>query len=129
MNKLDKIYAQGFLLDILCVLAFVLIGEREHDSQSSFLYFFKTFAPFGAALCASWCVALLLKYSPFRILPFGVIIWLGTVVLGHIFRVLLGGTTAVSFIIVSTIFLGIFLLGWRLVLQYLNNKKVRETEQ
>jgi hypothetical protein len=41
--------------------------------------------------------------------------WLGTVALGMALRVVSGQGTAVSFVIVALIFLGLFLLGWRLL--------------
>ena len=41
--------------------------------------------------------------------------WLGAVVLGMLFRVLSGQGTAAAFIGVALAFLGLFLLGWRLL--------------
>jgi hypothetical protein len=41
--------------------------------------------------------------------------WLGTVVLGMAFRVVSGQGTAPAFVGVALAFLGLFLLGWRLL--------------
>ena len=41
--------------------------------------------------------------------------WLGAVVLGMVFRVVSGQGTAPAFIGVALAFLGLFLLGWRLL--------------
>ena len=41
--------------------------------------------------------------------------WAGTVAGGQALRVVSGQGTAVAFIVVSLLFLGLFLLGWRLV--------------
>ena len=41
--------------------------------------------------------------------------WLGTVGLGMLFRVVSGQGTAPAFIGVALTFLGLFLLGWRLL--------------
>jgi FtsH-binding integral membrane protein len=41
--------------------------------------------------------------------------WLGTVVLGMVFRVVSGQGIAPAFIAVALAFLGLFLLGWRLL--------------
>ena len=42
-------------------------------------------------------------------------IWLCTVTLGMILRVVSGQGTAAAFIVVALAFLGLFLLGWRLL--------------
>jgi hypothetical protein len=44
-------------------------------------------------------------------------VWLVTVALGQALRVLAGQGTALAFIIVSLLFLGLFLLGWRIAAQ------------
>jgi hypothetical protein len=41
--------------------------------------------------------------------------WLGTVALGMLLRVVSGQGTAPAFIGVALVFLGLFLLGWRLL--------------
>ena len=55
--------------------------------------------------------------QPFALVPTGVGVWLATVALGQALRVLAGQGTAVAFIVVSLLFLGLFLLGWRLIAQ------------
>jgi hypothetical protein len=44
-------------------------------------------------------------------------VWLGTVAVGMILRVLAGQGTAFAFILVALAFLGLFQLGWRLLWQ------------
>ena len=41
--------------------------------------------------------------------------WLGAVALGMVLRVVSGQGTAFAFILVALAFLGLFLLGWRLL--------------
>ena len=53
--------------------------------------------------------------QPFRLWPAGVGAWLGAVVLGMVFRVVSGQGTAPAFVGVALAFLGLFLLGWRLL--------------
>jgi len=50
--------------------------------------------------------------------PSGVAAWLGAVGLGMALRVVAGQGTAVAFIFVALAFLGLFLLGWRLVARW-----------
>ena len=48
-------------------------------------------------------------------MPTGVGVWLATVALGQLLRAVSGQGTDAAFIAVSAVFLGLFLLGWRLV--------------
>jgi hypothetical protein len=50
--------------------------------------------------------------------PTGAGVWLATVALGQALRVVAGQGTALAFIIVSLLFLGLFLLGWLLIAQW-----------
>jgi FtsH-binding integral membrane protein len=47
--------------------------------------------------------------------PIGIAVWLCTVALGMVLRVVSGQGTALAFIVVALVFLGLFLLGWRLL--------------
>jgi hypothetical protein len=47
--------------------------------------------------------------------PAGLGAWLGTAGLGMVLRVVAGQGTAVAFVGVALAFLGLFLLGWRLL--------------
>lgn len=53
------------------------------------------------------------KFNAVLLVPTGVVVWLGAVVFGMILRVLSGQGTQFSFIVVATLVLGAFLLGWR----------------
>jgi len=55
----------------------------------------------------------------FRETGSGLVVWLCTVALGMILRVVSGQGTAVAFIIVAVAFLGLFLLGWRVLARLL----------
>ena len=50
-----------------------------------------------------------------RLWPAGVGAWLGAAALGMVFRVVSGQGTALAFTGVALAFLGLFLLGWRLL--------------
>lgn len=47
--------------------------------------------------------------------PTGVVVWVSTLVIGMILRVVSGQGIAVSFVIVAAIVLAVFLVGWRAV--------------
>jgi hypothetical protein len=52
---------------------------------------------------------------PAALVPTGMGVWLATVALGQLLRGASGQGTDAAFIAVSAVFLGLFLLGWRLV--------------
>ena len=101
------------------MLVFVIIGRASHTKGESLAGIASTAWPFLAGLAGGWLVTAGLAgrawRQPFRLWPAGVGAWLGTVVLGMVFRVVSGQGTAPAFIGVALAFLGLFLLGWRLL--------------
>jgi hypothetical protein len=101
------------VLDICCVLVFVIIGRASHAKGESLGGIASTSWPFLCGLGAGW-VASRAWRRPLAVRPAGIAAWLCTVALGMILRVVSGQGTAVAFIVVALAFLGLFLLGWRL---------------
>ena len=60
---------------------------------------------------------------PLAIRPAGIVIWLCTVTLGMVLRVVSGQGTAAAFIVVALAFLGLFLLGWRLLARFVTRQR------
>ncbi len=100
--------------DCCCVLAFVIIGRASHAKGESLAGIASTAWPFLAGLAIGWAVTRAWR-RPGGLVPAGLGAWLGTVGLGMVLRVVSGQGTAVAFIGVALAFLGLFLLGWRLV--------------
>jgi Protein of unknown function (DUF3054) len=100
--------------DCCCVLAFVVIGRASHAKGESLAGIASTAWPFLAGLACGWLAARGWR-RPLRLAPAGVGAWLGTVAVGMVLRVVSGQGTAVAFVLVALAFLGLFLLGWRLV--------------
>ena len=102
------------LLDCCCVLLFVIIGRVSHTKGESLAGIASTAWPFLAGLAGGWLAARAWR-RPFLLWPAGVSAWFGAVALGMVLRVVSGQGTAFAFIGVALAFLGLFLLGWRLV--------------
>jgi hypothetical protein len=102
------------LLDCCCVLVFVIIGRASHAKGESLAGIASTAWPFLAGLGIGWLAARGWR-RPLGLFPAGVGGWLGAVVLGMVLRVVSGQGTAFAFVLVALAFLGLFLLGWRLV--------------
>ncbi|MEU4316463.1 DUF3054 domain-containing protein [Nocardia sp. NPDC024068] len=106
--------------DVLLVVLFCVIGRRSHD-EAIIAGLLRTAWPFVAGLAVGWIAALVLERrrtgtEPFdatRLWPTGIVIWLSTLVIGMLLRVVSGQGTAVSFIVVAAVVLALFLLGWR----------------
>ena len=102
------------ILDCCCVLLFVIIGRASHTKGESLGGIASTAWPFLAGLAGGWLAARAWR-RPSGLWPAGVGAWLGTAGLGMVFRVVSGQGTAAAFIAVALAFLGLFLLGWRLL--------------
>jgi hypothetical protein len=102
------------LADIASIVLFVAIGRRNHDEGEAVDGIATVAAPVLIALVVGWIVARAWR-RPMQV-DAAFIIWPITVALGMVLRNLVFDRgTALPFIIVATIFTGVFLVGWRLV--------------
>lgn len=99
-------------IDVACVLVFVVIGRASHASGETPTGIASTAWPFGCGLACGWAAARAWR-RPDALVPAGLGVWLGTVAVGMVLRVVAGQGTAAAFIVVALVFLGLFLLGWR----------------
>ena len=109
--------------DLGCVLLFVVIGRANHHAGGGAAGLWDTFWPF-----ATGAVAGLLATRFWRrptALATGVGVWLGTVAIGMLLRVLAGQGTEFAFILVALAFLGLFQLGWRIAWRLLGQLRHR----
>lgn len=118
-----------FVIDAVFVIAFCVTGRSSHD-EAALTGLPHTLWPFATGLLLGWVIAIAVasgregasaaKRFDGRVLwPTGVIIWLSTLIGGMVLRVISGQGTAVSFVIVATCFLALFLLGWRAAMKAL----------
>ena len=108
-------YLPAVVVDVVLVLIFAAIGRASHDENPA--GFLLTAWPFLIALLVGHALAALLPGRPRRpwSLLWGAVVWIVTVVGGMLIRVLSGDTAEVPFIIVATLVLGAFLVGWRAI--------------
>jgi hypothetical protein len=111
-------------IDFVFIVIFVAIGRSNHDDGMSWSGMWSTAWPFLTGALIGWSLAYVAmhfftdhrgghRYQPNRVVPDGIIIWVATVAIGMVLRVEFHQGIAVSFVIVASIFLGVFLLGWR----------------
>lgn len=105
-------------VDLVLVVIFCIIGRRSHAEGLSLGGIVDTAWPFLGGLVVGWLVTYALyrdKFDPMLVLPTGVLVWVLTVAGGMTFRVLGGQGTEFGFVVVASIVLGLFLIGWRAV--------------
>lgn len=105
----------GAAADIILILAFAAIGRDAHHREEPVLGVLLTAWPFLAGAAAGWMAARAWR-NPLSVLRAGVPVWLGSLIGGMVLRALTAQTVVIPFIIVATLALGVFLVGYRLLL-------------
>lgn len=106
--------ALAFVCDAVLVTLFAGLGRSEHAREATLLGLFETAWPFLVGLAVMWLATLAYR-RPLLIVRTGIPVWIGTVAIGMALRLLTGAGTAWAFILVATITLAVFLLGWRAI--------------
>lgn len=112
------------VVDLALVLLFVAIGRRSHDEGDALAGFAVTAWPFVAGAAVGWAASLGWR-RPLAVWPTGVVVWLAAVVLGMLLRVASGQGVQLSFVIVTAIVLGVFLVGWRAIAALVRRLRAR----
>ena len=103
---------RAYAFDASCVLLMVVIGTRNHKTDTGIAGILFVAAPFWIAMSLVHLAPLLQRKN--RKDPNTYLVWGYTVVMGMVLRNLVFDRgTAVAFIIVATVFLGITMFGWR----------------
>jgi hypothetical protein len=109
--------------DLLAVVLFVLLGRRSHDEGPAVAGTVATAWPFVTGALVGEGIVVLTRARP-ESLTAGGVVTTGAVVIGMGLRRLTGGGTPVSFVVVATTFLALFVLGWRLAVRLLGRRRV-----
>lgn len=119
------------VLDTVFVIGFAASGRSQHGEAATLGGLWQTAWPFLAGLALIWIVALVWR-RPLAAIRSGVPIWLGTVAVGMLLRVLFtDGGAALPFVLVATGTLGLTLVGWRLLavlIKRLRSRSATHTE-
>ena len=106
---------RALLFDALCVLLMVVIGTRNHKTDTGITGILFVAAPFWIAMSLAHLAPLLQRKN--RKEQNAYVVWGYTVVMGMVLRnMVFDRGTATAFIIVATVFLGITMFGWRALL-------------
>lgn len=105
------------VVDLACVMAFVLIGRSSHGEGETVAGIATTAWPFLAGLLIGWAATRGWR-RPAALAATGAGVWLATVAGGMVLRVVSGQGTAPTFVLVALVFLGAVMLGWRAVARW-----------
>ncbi|MEC3914348.1 DUF3054 domain-containing protein [Nocardia sp. CDC160] len=119
-----------FVVDVVLVLFFSMLGRRSHDEAVLGAGLLRTFWPFGTGVVLGWVIAVAVasgregvsaakRFDARAVWPTGVIVWLSTLIGGMLLRAVSGQGVALSFVLVAATFLALFLIGWRAAVQIL----------
>lgn len=111
----------ALVTDLVCVLVFVVVGKADHATGLAPAAVAGTAWPFVVALLAGWLATLAWR-SPSRIWPTGVFVWAVTVIGAMPLRLLTGEGAPLSFVVVTSLFLVVTMLGWRTVALLVSRK-------
>lgn len=106
--------ALAFATDIACVLVFVAVGRRNHAEGVTLAGIAETAWPFLTGTVVGWLVSRGWQ-RPTALVPTGVSVWVATIVVGMMLRVITHTGIALSFVLVASLVTGALLLGWRAV--------------
>ena len=105
---------RAFAFDALCILLMVVIGTRNHKTDTGISGILFVAAPFWIAMSLTHLAPLLQRKN--RKDPSPYMVWGYTVIMGMLLRnMVFNRGTAAAFVIVATVFLGITMFGWRAV--------------
>lgn len=108
--------------DLVAVVVFVAIGRRSHAESSALAGLAHTAWPFLSGALIGWLLSRGWR-TPTELRPTGLAVWFACVAGGMVLRAVSGQGVAASFVAVATIVLGVFVLGWRLVLQIVRGRR------
>ena len=117
----------ALVADIVAVTVFAILGRSSHAEANTLLGVLNTAWPFlvGAVIGHLLCrVVATLRGDPTGWRP-GLAVWASTLLVGMVLRLASGDTAAWSFVLVATIVLALFLLGWRTVVRLVHRARTR----
>ncbi|MEE2031795.1 DUF3054 domain-containing protein [Rhodococcus chondri] len=121
-------YAPALLVDVVLVVVFAALGRSSHDEGLDLVGIASTAWPFLGGLTAGWFLTAWLyrdKFDALAAVPTGLLVWISTLAVGMLLRAVTGQGTATAFVIVATLFLGVFLIGWRFLAGVVARRGVR----
>ena len=111
--------------DVAVLVLFVVIGRRNHHADAGLVGFLRVWWPFVVGLLVAWLVTGLAR-APLA-WPRAIVAWLVAVGVGMTVRIAVQGRSlSVAFTIVSLVFVGAGMLGWRAVVRVAQRRRAAD---
>lgn len=115
-----------FIVDFILVYFFAGKGRSSHHKSINIIDIWATAWPFVLGLLVGWGVAFVVNliaskdysnhsFNGSVIIPNGILIWLGTIIIGMLFRYFFHDEVNITFVCVATSLMAVMLIGWRLI--------------
>ncbi len=104
--------AAAAALDAALITLFAATGRGNHAEGVDLVGVLGTAWPFLAGGAVGWVLARAWQ-RPLAVWPTGAVVWAATLVGGMLLRAATGQGTALPFVVVAALTLGLFLIGWR----------------
>jgi hypothetical protein len=114
-------------VDVICITVFAIVGRSSHQEATDLLGVAHTAWPFLAGCLVGTVLGRTWRH-PFA-LSSGVAVWLGTVVGGMTLRLLTGAGVQLSFVLIASLVLALFLIGWRAGLRLIQHARARTSAE
>ena len=114
-------------VDVICITVFAIVGRSSHQEATDLLGVAHTAWPFLAGCLVGTVLGRTWRH-PFA-LTSGVAVWLGTVVGGMTLRLLTGAGVQLSFVLIASFVLALFLIGWRAGLRLIQHARARTSQE
>lgn len=114
----------ALVLDLVCVLALAVGGKSSHDAGESEWVVLAIVWPFALAVLVAHGLLAWRARPARRVWPEGVAALVVTYALGMVLRALSGRGLAPGFLVVAALFLTLTMLGWRVVMQLVERRRV-----
>jgi hypothetical protein len=112
-------------VDVICILVFAIVGRSSHQETTDLLGVVHTAWPFLAGCLLGTLIGRTWRH-PYA-LTSGVAVWLGTVLGGMTLRLISGAGVQLSFVIVASAVLALFLIGWRAGLRLIQHARANSS--
>lgn len=110
-----------YLVDLLAIIAFVLIGRASHG-ENLVVGALATLWPFVVGAIVGWFLA---RGRVLSVWPGGALVWFASVAIGVLLRAATGQGVEPSFVVVTAIVLGVLLIGWRAIARLVLRRRAR----
>lgn len=97
------------IIDVVLVVVFAILGRATHHEAITLIGVWQTSMPFIIGLAVGWVFVGFTTNRPERLWPEAAMIWVNTVAVGMVLRLLLGDTAMPTFILIAAGVLAVLL--------------------